>query len=338
MHVPPQRFASKVLDTPVETEKDVYIFKHSNDPTPDQMDALISQLQSTARKPPQAVPVISASPSESDKIDSDASLLPRMRRRNDPRSGVFVSEPVQPSSPTEEPTLVSQVNQSLSIGLAQMAQDDLSPIVEPVHVSQDDEETFTSRSSSAPSLPEHDAKSVKLVRILPFQDSISQSKGKGISIGSGQGSDEYSHQIISELKQEIVSLRQESMEKDFLIGNLDVRLSSLEKENSVKDTKIYELQANLGGITALLFDLKQRLHQKFGDDFQPLSSKGEKITASTSNPVNPSSQGVSERVVRPSPDANLDTFLASGPSSAQERREKQARIEELKGKMLVIKH
>ena len=128
------------------------------------------------------------------------------------------------------------------------------------------------------------------------------------------------------------------MEKDFLIGNLDVRISSLEKENSIKYAKIYELQANLGGINDLLFDLKQHLYQKFGDDFQPLSSEDEKITASTSNPVNPSSQGVSERFVRPALDANLDTFLSSGPSSAQERREKQARIEELKGKMLVIKH
>ncbi|CAH1440469.1 unnamed protein product [Lactuca virosa] len=128
------------------------------------------------------------------------------------------------------------------------------------------------------------------------------------------------------------------MEKEFLIGNLDVRVSSLENKNSVKDAKISELQANLDGITTLFFDLKQRLHEKFGDDFQPLSAEGEKISTSTSNPVNPPSQCVSERVVRPTPDANLYTFLSSGPSSAQERREKQARIEELKGKMLVMKH
>ncbi|CAI9263665.1 unnamed protein product [Lactuca saligna] len=210
---------------------------------------------------------------------------------------------------------------------AQVVQEDAqSPIVEPSQV-QDNvqspvfgkgfnflaEKTFASGSSSAPSLLEHYVSSGKLAMILAFQDSISQSKGKGISIGSRQGSDEDSHQIIFELKQEIVSL-------------------SLEKENSIKYAKIYELQANLGGINDLLFDLKQHLYQKFGDDFQPLSSEGEKITASTSNPVNPSSQGVSERFVRPALDANLDTFLSSGPS-AQERREKQARIEELKGKM-----
>ncbi|CAH1426461.1 unnamed protein product [Lactuca virosa] len=117
------------------------------------------------------------------------------------------------------------------------------------------EETFVSGSSSAPPPPEHDVVSVKLAKLLAFQDSISQSKGKGISIGSRKG-----------------------------------------------------------------------------------GTEGEKISASSSDPVNPPSQHESERVVRPAPDANLDTFLSSGPSSAQERREKQAQIEQLKKKMLVMKH
>ncbi|CAH1440468.1 unnamed protein product [Lactuca virosa] len=77
MYVPPKEPVSKDMDTPAETEKDVNIFKQSNDPTPEQMDAPIARLQSTARKPPQAVPVISDSPSKSDNIDSDASLVPR---------------------------------------------------------------------------------------------------------------------------------------------------------------------------------------------------------------------------------------------------------------------
>ncbi|CAH1448106.1 unnamed protein product [Lactuca virosa] len=94
IYVPPKEPISKDVDTPAESEKDVNIFKQSNDPTPKQMDALIAQLQSTARKPPQAVPVISDSPFESDKIDSNASLAPRRRRRKDPRLGVLSTEPV----------------------------------------------------------------------------------------------------------------------------------------------------------------------------------------------------------------------------------------------------
>ncbi|CAH1451245.1 unnamed protein product [Lactuca virosa] len=186
------------------------------------------------------------------------------------------------------------------------------------------EESFASGSSSAPPPPEHDAASIKIAKLLAFQDSISQSKGKGISIGSRQGGDEDSHQTISELKEEIMFLKQDSIEKDLLIRSLDVRVSNLEQENSVKDAKIFELQANLGGITALFYDLKQRLHQKFGDDFQTLSAEGEKISVSSSDPVNPPSQHASERVIRHVPTANLDTFLSSCPSSAQERRGKQA--------------
>ncbi|CAH1442428.1 unnamed protein product [Lactuca virosa] len=112
----------------------------------------------------------------------------------------------------------------------------------------------------------------------------------------------------------------------------------LERENSDKASKISKLQANLGGLTTLFFDLKQRLFQKFGDEFQPLSAEGERITTSSSGPANPASESSSERTTRPSLDANLDTFLSSGPASAQERREKQIRVEQLKGNMLVMKH
>ncbi|CAI9302576.1 unnamed protein product [Lactuca saligna] len=113
--------------------------------------------------------------------------------------------------------------------------------------------------------------------------------------------------------------------------------SELEKDNSDNDSKILELQVNLGGLTALFFDLKQCLYQKFGDEFQPFSTEGEKITASSLGPANPTSQSSRERSVRPALDATLYSFLSSGPISAQERREKQIRVEQLKGKMLVMK-
>ncbi|CAI9291856.1 unnamed protein product [Lactuca saligna] len=107
----------------------------------------------------------------------------------------------------------------------------------------------------------------------------------------------------------------------------DIRISELGKDNSIKDVKISELQENLGGLIVLFFNLKQRLHQKFGDDFQPLSAEGDKIYASSSGLVNPTSQPASERVIRPVPHANLYTFLSSGQASAQEGREKQIRVE-----------
>ncbi|CAI9296842.1 unnamed protein product [Lactuca saligna] len=64
----------------------------------------------------------------------------------------------------------------------------------------------------------------------------------------------------------------------------------------------------------------------------------EKIYDSSSGPVNPTSQSISETFVRPAPDANFDTFLSSDRASAHERRDMQIRVEQLRGKMLVMKH
>ncbi|CAH1428052.1 unnamed protein product [Lactuca virosa] len=221
---------------------------------------------STARKPLQAILITTDSPSRSDKDDLNASLLPRKRRRRYLRPGVLIVEPVQQPTSNVEPAQVIQDDQSLIVEPAQVIQDDQSPIVEPAQVHQDDqgliveleqvhqdvqslifsddfdflnnEETFASGSSSSPPPPKHDVASIKLSKLLSFQDSIPQSKGKGISIGSGHGGDEDSQPTISELKQEIVLLKQESIEKDLLIGILEVRVSELEKENSQKNKQI----------------------------------------------------------------------------------------------------
>ncbi|CAI9292131.1 unnamed protein product [Lactuca saligna] len=138
------------------------------------------------------------------------------------------------------------------------------------------------------------------------------------------------------LRNIVSDLEQSFAENDLIIGMHDIQISKLENENSIKDEKILELQANIGGLNAILFDLKQHLHQKFGDEFQPLSYEGERITASSSGATNLTSQSSSERVVRPAPDANLDLLLYSGLVIAQEGRDKQIRVEQLKGKMLVI--
>nr|KAJ0196113.1 hypothetical protein LSAT_V11C700373830 [Lactuca sativa] len=87
----------------------------------------------------------------------------------------------------------------------------------------------------------------------------------------------------------VFDLEQSSTEKDFIIGKHGIRISELEKENSDKASKISEVQANLGGLTTLFFDLKQHLFQKFGVEFQHLSADGKTITTSSSGPANPTS-------------------------------------------------
>ncbi|CAI9302403.1 unnamed protein product [Lactuca saligna] len=198
------------------------------------MEAVIENLQSIARKPPQAVLVTTESPSGSDKDDSNASLLPRKLRPND--------------------------------------------------------ETFALGRSSAPPPTEHDAASVKLAKLLAFQDSIPQSKGKGIYIFSGHG----------------------------------VRVLELEKENYQKNKQISYLQANLGGLTTLDYDLKYKLIGKFGNAFKTASFDGGKVPESF------------ERVT--APNANIDQILSYGSITTEERKENKKRVDKFKkDKMLLMK-
>ncbi|CAH1440077.1 unnamed protein product [Lactuca virosa] len=191
------------------------------------MDALIKELQSTARKPSQAIYVTVKSPSESDRDESNASLMPKKRTWREPRLGVLIVELVQQSVSIVEPAQVQEVGQSPIIEPAQVQEDVQGPIAESAQFHQDvqslnfvdefnfvaNEETFALGSYSAPLPPEHDVVSLKLAKLLAFQDSIPQSKGKEIYICLGHGIDEGSAQTIFELKQEIANLKQESIKK-----------------------------------------------------------------------------------------------------------------------------
>ncbi|CAH1414558.1 unnamed protein product [Lactuca virosa] len=96
---PPKEPVNEVVITPAETES------------------------STARKPPQTVPVTVESPSESDKDEPNASQMPKKRRRRDLRPGVLIAKPVK--LPT------------LNVELAQVIQDVQTPTVEPAQVHED---------------------------------------------------------------------------------------------------------------------------------------------------------------------------------------------------------
>ncbi|CAI9274511.1 unnamed protein product [Lactuca saligna] len=162
------------------------LFIPPKEPVNEAVEALIKELQSTIRKPPQAVFVTVESPYESDKDEPNVSLVPKKQRQRDPRPGVLVTDPVHEDV------------QSLIAELAQADQDEQRPIFDEDFLVN--EEVFSSGSSSAPPPPEHDVVSIKLGKLLAFQDSIHHSRGKGIYSGSEQGGDEDSQQTISELR------------------------------------------------------------------------------------------------------------------------------------------
>ncbi|CAH1421156.1 unnamed protein product [Lactuca virosa] len=299
---------------PVVTERVSDTSMQSSISTPEHMDALIAELQQTATKPPQIISVATEPPSESDPEDSAYTLLPRKRTRRDPRPGVFITDPVQNKSTPIEPGSMAQNIQSTFTETSPVIQEIPSQIPEPIPMDQD----FQSPIVEEEVIPSEGAQTSGRSFETPELD-ISKGKSK---LPESELVD------VVQLQNKVFDLEQNSAEKDLVIGKHDIRISELEKENSDKDSKILELQANLDGLTVLFFDLKQFLFQKFGDKFQPLSAEGEKITASISGPVNQTSQSSSERAARPAPDANLDTFLSSGSLSAQERREKQISVKD----------
>ncbi|CAH1434069.1 unnamed protein product [Lactuca virosa] len=89
------------------TERDHDLTMQSYSPTPEQMDALITELQRTARKPPQTVLVTTEPPSENDQEDSAHVLLPRKRKRRDPSPGLLITYSVQNLSTPIEPRSVA---------------------------------------------------------------------------------------------------------------------------------------------------------------------------------------------------------------------------------------
>ncbi|CAH1443706.1 unnamed protein product [Lactuca virosa] len=177
-------------------------------------------------------------------------MVPKKRRRRDPRPGVLITEPVQQSVSIVEPT--------------QVLEDVQSPIVEPIP-----------GSSSAPPPPEHDATSIKLAKILIFQDSIHQSRGNGICICSGQGGDEDLQHTISELRQEILILKQESIENDLLIGKLDSPYPPVALENP-KPSSFSQPPCETSSRPSHLLDLRHRTttgyrHIVVAEDVEPSS-------------------------------------------------------------------
>ncbi|CAI9299907.1 unnamed protein product [Lactuca saligna] len=96
----------------VVTERECDTMVQSSIPTPKQIDTLIAELQLTARKPHQTLPVDTEPPSESDPDNSAHTLLPRKRKRRDPRPGVFITDPVQKNSTPIEPGFIAQPLQS----------------------------------------------------------------------------------------------------------------------------------------------------------------------------------------------------------------------------------
>ncbi|CAH1412922.1 unnamed protein product [Lactuca virosa] len=219
------------------TERDRDSIVQVYSPTPEQMDALIVELQRTARKPPQADPVTTEPSSNCDQDDSTHVLLPRKRKRRDPRPGVLITDPVQNVSTPIEPSSVAHNTEITFTESSPVMQEISSTLPESTPIDQD----FECHIVEQEVLPSVGA-----------QASVSSFEAPELDISKGKSKLPESEFVdVALLQNGVFDLEQNLDEKDLIIGKQDIRISDLEKENSIKDAKISELQANLGGLTTL---------------------------------------------------------------------------------------
>ncbi|CAH1452999.1 unnamed protein product [Lactuca virosa] len=118
-----------------ERERDTIV--QSSSPTPEQMDALIAELQQTARKPPQTIHVDTEPPSRSDLVDSVLALLPRKRKRRDPRPVMLITDVIHKDSTLIEPDSTAQNIPSPVTESTPVIQEISSPLPESTPLDQD---------------------------------------------------------------------------------------------------------------------------------------------------------------------------------------------------------
>ena len=105
---------------------------------------------------------------------------------------------------------------------------------------------------------------MRLVRALAAQEATGlPPHGKGISIE--EGNSEGNEPSNLELKVKIGVLKQTIIEKDVLIGKLDVRVIDREADVNSKSTQITDLQTHLGALIVCYYDLKNKLYEEFCD-------------------------------------------------------------------------
>ncbi|CAI9270864.1 unnamed protein product [Lactuca saligna] len=195
------------------------------------MDTLIAELQRTARKPRQTVSVTTEPPSESDQDDSTYALLPKKRKRRDPCSGVFITYPIQNNSTPIEHGYIAQNLQSTFTEPSPVIQEISSTLPNPAPMDQD----FQSQIVEEEVLPLKGAQASRSSFETPELD-ISKGTSK---LPESELVDVVQHQI------KVFDLEQNSAEKDLIIREQDIRINKLEKENSDKDSKKSEIQADL---------------------------------------------------------------------------------------------
>ncbi|KAF5767371.1 hypothetical protein HanXRQr2_Chr14g0623561 [Helianthus annuus] len=197
----------------------------------------------------------------SEPEESAADLPPRKRSRRDPR--LSSEENVETTSETTNPIgdtqpRVNYIPTELSQSIIDFMSNDRAAMY--VHVPKPGE-----GSSSGPS----DADVVKAAELL--QDAVAQAEAAAKSkqvetperAANAESSD--SEGLFEENETTILMRRISTLEEDKIFK--DAQIASLMEELVVKNQKINELETNLGELSVVVMDIKQKLQGKFPKEF-----------------------------------------------------------------------
>lgn len=277
-------------------------------PTVEELAAIMLTIQKRSGIPPSESS--SGTSMQVDDVNPDTDLITRKRRRRDPRPGVVESVSEPSVEPAAADTVITEAQQE-----SQTEQETVDVTTTTAVLSQDVSQ------SEGPSTATKET-----TRVMFDMEQFNKVQSDYLRTGKNVLPDNELVDVHT-LQKRIFELEQDSITKD-------MRLHFLERSDEEKTAKIKSLEDNLGQLSALFFDVKDKLWNRFGKDFETDSTAAKKKTATSSRTVQVESETTelphipdvtdAERRVDES-EANIDRYLAGDtsihPMTAEQRKE-----------------
>ncbi|KAJ0790049.1 hypothetical protein HanPI659440_Chr05g0210581 [Helianthus annuus] len=218
--------------------------------------------ESVNMSPPHVEPVTTTETADSDhpREDPAADLPPRKRSRRNPRISGEVNVEVQTTTETSTPTSTSQskfnyISSELNPKIIEFMSNERAAMHMLVP-------KLGEGSSNGPS----DADVLRAAELLQAAASQVEAAAKLKQVATPKAAESSgSEDLFKENETTILMRRISTLEEDKIFK--DAQIASLMEELVVKNQKINELETNLGALSAVVMDIKQKLEGKFPKEF-----------------------------------------------------------------------
>ncbi|MFS8023627.1 hypothetical protein Hanom_Chr16g01453631 [Helianthus anomalus] len=210
--------------------------------------------------PPPVVPVTTTDTADHPREDPAADLPPRKRSRRNPRINNEVNVEVETTTDTSTPTGTSQpkfnyILSELNPKIIEFMSNERAVMYMPVPKPGEG-------SNSGPS----EADVIRVAKLLQAAASQVEAAAKSkhvVTPEAAESSD--SEDLFEENETTILMRRNSTLEEEKIFK--DAQIASLMEELVVKNQEINELETNLGALSAVVMDIKQKLEGNFPKEF-----------------------------------------------------------------------